>query len=544
MTGTENELDVLVIGAGPVGIHQLASLRNTGLSVRALEAGSDVGGTWYWNRYPEARLDSESYSYAYSFARELLGEWTWSEEFVAQPELERYYNFVVDKLALRDCIDFDARVNRAAFCEERNVWTVETEDGRSFTAKFVVATTGILSAPFIPDIAGEDVFEGQVLHTARWPKDMQSFAGKRVAVMGTGSTGIQMIQALAKEAAHLTVLQRTANWATPLNNAPITEERAEELRRNADDIAAKTMQSAACFVVDGRPQSVWDVSEEERMAYFEELWNSPGLSILTRNFNDVMIDRAANDEVMKFLEAKIRSRVEDQAVADKLIPKHRFGTKRPPLENGYYEIYNQPNVELVDLTEEPLVQFVAKGIETTSRVLEVDDIVLATGFDSLGGSFMRLGLEGTDGTTLEDWWAHGPRTYLGLTAHRFPNLFLIGPQGIGGNFPRCAEGAVEWITETVSHMMSEGYTRIEATEAAENDWVESIAQVAAQTVHIEGESWFWGSNIPGKARSFGAYLLPMPVYREKLAQVASAGYEGFERSRSVAEPVDAAQVAP
>jgi cation diffusion facilitator CzcD-associated flavoprotein CzcO len=290
------------------------------------------------------------------------------------------------------------------------------------------------------------------------------------------------------------------------------------------------MQSAGCFVVDGRQESAWDVTEEERIAWFEELWNAPGLSILTRNFNDVLVDRAANDEVMRFLERKIRERITDPAVADKLIPKHRFGTKRPPLESGYYEIFNRPNVELVDLTEEPIVQFNEKGIETTQRQLDVDDIVLATGFDSLGGSFMRLGLKGDDGVSLEEWWAHGPRTYLGLTAHHFPNLFFVGPQGVGGNFPRCAEGAVEWITTTLRDLKDKSVVRIEASAQAENDWVEMIAETVTHTVHVEGESWFWGSNVPGKARSFGAYLFPMPIYRAKLDEVRSNEYDGFELS--------------
>jgi cation diffusion facilitator CzcD-associated flavoprotein CzcO len=522
--------EVIVVGAGPVGLYQLHRLREQGLSVRGLEAGSGVGGTWYWNRYPGARLDSEAYSYGFSCSAEILNEWTWSEEFAGQPALEKYYNFVADKLELRGCIDFGTRVNSAVFNETTNSWSIGTEDGRRYSAQFLVAATGILSAPFTPDIPGRDDFTGGVYHTARWPKEQPSFVGRRVAVIGTGSSGIQLIQALGPQVRELTVLQRSANWATPINNSPITQERAAEIRATYDAVYETTRTSAGCFAADGRPDSTWDVSAEERVAYYEELWNAPGLSMLTRNFSDVMTDRAANDTVTAFLTEKIQERVNDPEVAKKLIPDHGFGMKRPPLEHGYYEVFNQDNVELVNLREEPILRFNATGIETNRRQIDLDDVVLATGFDALTGSFVRMGIQGVGGVSLAEYWADGPRTYLGLTAHHFPNFFFVGPQGVAGNFPRCAEPANEWIAACILDARSHGVERVEAGEAAEREWVDMINETVKGTIHKDAESWIWGSNVPGKARAFSAYLLPMPEYARTLEEVARNGYAGFERS--------------
>jgi cation diffusion facilitator CzcD-associated flavoprotein CzcO len=522
--------DAVIVGAGPVGLYQLYTLRELGLSIRALEAGSGVGGTWYWNRYPGARLDSEAYSYGFFCSKKILNEWTWSEEFAAQPELEKYYNFAADKLGLRDYIQFDARVNSAVFDGLANRWIISTEDGRSCTAQFLVATTGILSAPLIPDIPGRADFTGGLYHTARWPKQQPSFDGRRVAVIGTGSTGIQIIQTLAPQVANLTVFQRSPNWATPINNSRISAKRAAEIRGSYDAIYAATQASAGCFVTDGRPDSVWDVSAEERVAYYEELWNSPGLSMFTRNFQDVFTDKAANATVTQFLAEKIRQRVKDPEVARKLIPDHGFGMKRPPLENGYYETFNQENVELINLGEESILRFTATGIATSKRHIDVDDIILATGFDALTGSFVRMGIQGVGGVPLAEHWADGPRTYLGLTAHNFPNLFFLGPQGPAGNFPRCAERANEWIAECIRDMKLSGLQRIEATEAAEQEWLGMINETVKGTILKDAESWIWGSNVPGKTRAFAAYLLPMHVYRHTLDDVARRGYAGFERS--------------
>ncbi|MFC6239241.1 flavin-containing monooxygenase [Longivirga aurantiaca] len=531
------DYDAIVIGAGPVGLYQLHLLRERGLSVRTLEAGSGVGGAWYWNRYPGARLDSESYTYQYFFNQELLDEWSWSEEFVTQPELERYYNFVADKLDLRPSIDFDTRVVSTVFDESTHRWTLATEDGRAYTAKYVVAATGILSVPYTPAIEGLDSFQGRMLHTAVWPHEPQSFDGRRVAVIGTGSTGIQIIQALGPVVGELTVFQRSANWATPLNNSPISAERMAELRAAYPDIRDRTQSTSQCFNIESLTEGALDVSEEERRAHFEKLWNMPGLVFLTHNFADVMINEEANDTVVAYLTEKIKQRVNDPEVARKLIPDHRFGQKRPPLEVGYYEVFNQDNVELVNLGEEAILRVTATGIQTTERHLEFDDIILATGFDALAGSFNKLGIVGSGGVALEDWWSDGPRTYLGLTVHHFPNLFMVGPQGVGGNFPASAKGPVDWITQTIADAESDGVARIEATHSAEQEWVDMINATLQITVLKDAQSWITGHNIPGKVKTnFTAYLMPMFMYKDKLASVRANGYEGFDRQASADAP--------
>jgi cation diffusion facilitator CzcD-associated flavoprotein CzcO len=527
---TRSELDALVIGAGPVGLYQLHKLRELGISARILEAGDGVGGTWYWNRYPGARLDSESYSYQYFCSQEILDEWSWSEEFVTQPELERYYNFVADRLGLRDFISLQSRVTSAVFDEQSSRWTVGTADGAEYSAKYLVAATGILSTPYTPELPGLDRFAGGLYHTALWPAEQPSFDGQRVAVIGTGSSGIQIIQALAPQVRKLTVLQRSANWATPLNNSPITTERMSELRASYADIHTRTQASGQCFVVDSLTQSAMDVTEEERRAHYDKLWGMPGLVFLTHNFADVMVNEQANETVVAYLTEKIFERVKDPEVARKLVPDHRFGQKRPPLENGYYEVFNQDNVELINLGDEAIVSFTETGIQTDARHIEVDHVVLATGFDALAGSFVRLGIRGRGGLPLTEWWNEGPRTYLGLTAHNFPNLFMTGPQGVGGNFPACATGAVDWIADCIKSAEQGGFARVEASLEAEQEWVDMINATVQQTLLKDAKSWITGHNIPGKAtHNFPAYLMPATMYRKTLEDVTSRDYDGFTR---------------
>jgi cation diffusion facilitator CzcD-associated flavoprotein CzcO len=527
---SDTNFDALIIGAGPVGLHQLYRLRELGLSACIVEAGAGVGGTWYWNRYPGARLDSESYSYQYFFSPEILAEWDWSEEFVAQPELERYYNFVADRLQLRDHILLDSQVVSTVFDEAASRWTVGIADGRTYTAKYVVAATGILSVPYTPELPGLERFAGGLHHTARWPAQELDFAGQRVAVIGTGSSGIQIIQSLASQVAELTVFQRSANWATPLNNSAITPHRMAQLRADYDEIRTRTQTSGQCFVVDSLPDSALDVSEAERQAHYDKLWGMPGLVFLTHNYADVMVNEQANDTVVAYLTAKIKERVHDPEVARKLIPGHRFGTKRPPLENGYYEIFNQANVELINLGDEAIVNLTETGIQTETRHLEFDHIVLATGFDALTGSFAKLGIRGKGGVPLTEHWNDGPRTYLGLTVHNFPNLFMLGPQGVGGNFPACAAGAVEWIATCIQRLEEGAFARIEASPSAEQDWVDMINSTVQQTLLKDARSWITGHNIPGKAkRNFPAYLMPATMYRDTLEDVARRDYAGFDR---------------
>lgn len=523
--------DAVIIGAGPVGLYQLHKMRELGLSVRTLEAGSGVGGAWYWNRYPGARLDSECYSYQYFFSQQILDEWTWSEEFVTQPELEGYYNFVVDTLGLREAIDFDARVVSSVFDEESNRWAIGTEDGRRYTAKYVVAATGILSVPHTPNLDGLDDFEGGLYHTALWPHEQPSFEGRRVGVIGTGSTGIQMIQALGPRVASMTVFQRSANWATPLKNSTISPERMAELRAAYPELAERTQSTSQCFILESLTEGALDVSDDERRAHYEKLWDMPGLVFLTHNFADVMTNEAANDTLVEYLTEKIQARVNDPEVARKLIPDHRFGQKRPPLETGYYEIFNQDNVELVSLAEEAIVRLTPTGIQTTQRHIELDDIILATGFDALAGSFQKLGLVGAGGLSLSQWWEDGPRTYLGLTVHHFPNLFMVGPQGVGGNFPASAKGAVDWISQCIQATEADGFERLEATLDAEQEWVDMINATVQITVLKDSKSWFTGHNIPGKPRTnFAVYLMPMFMYKATLESARSEGFKGFDRT--------------
>ena len=521
------EFDAIVIGAGINGLYQLHKLREAGFRVRTLEAGSGVGGAWYWNRYPGARLDSECYAYTYHFSPELIEEWDWTEEFAAQGQLEAYFNFVADKFNLRESIDFNSRVTSSVWDEDSNSWTVISDSGKTYTTRFLISASGILAAPILPDYPGIEDFEGEMLHTATWPADGVDFKDKRVGVIGVGSTGIQVVQTIAPQVEHLTVFQRTPNWATPINNYTFTPERIREVKAKADETYALTMKSGGCFLVDTDTRSTWDVTPEEREAFYEELYNEPGLTFYSRGFNDLFTDKEANAEVGKFLTKKIQARVKDPETARKLTPSHGFGTKRPPLETKYYEAFNQDNVDLVALPEEPIVRFTKTGIKTAERSIDLDVIILATGFDSITGSFVRIGAVGVDGISLADYWDNGPRTYLGTMVHNFPNFFICGgPQGVNGNQPRCTEFQAGWIAETIQYLTSHDITRIEATAEAEADWVKLCNDMVQATLLRDAQSWLWGSNVPGKKRAFTMYLAPQTEFRATLTRVAESGYEG------------------
>jgi cation diffusion facilitator CzcD-associated flavoprotein CzcO len=525
------------------GIHQLHRLREAGCDVLALEAGSGVGGTWFWNRYPGARLDSECYTYTYNFSRELVEGWDWPEHFADQPTLERYFNYVVDEIGLRAYIHFDARVTACEWCEADRCWELRCDDGRSYRARYVVAATGLLSAPHVPRDLDLSAFEGQVVRSTDWPREGLDLAGKRVGVFGVGSTGIQIVQSIAPAVESLVVFQRTANWATPLNNEPIDDEGRRDLRARADEIFDRTMSTRGCFLYSPQGRSTWDVSPEEREAVFEELYAGRGMSLYQGGFNDVLIDKAANDEVVAFLSRKIRERVEDPETARKLIPTHPYATRRPPLETGYFETYNRANVRLVHLPEEPLRRVTATGVETADGEYPLDVIVLATGFDAITGSFVRLGLRGVDGLTLSEHWSAGPRTYLGICVSGFPNLFVLaGPQGVNGNLPRCTGAAVEWICDCVCGALEDGIDRIEATPAAEAEWVARCNSYVEGTLLEKATSWAWGSNIPGKPRAFTLYIGPQPEFREMLGAVAEEGYAGISMSGPGHPPTASASI--
>jgi cation diffusion facilitator CzcD-associated flavoprotein CzcO len=525
------DVDVLVVGAGITGIYQLHRAREEGFSALLLEAGGGVGGTWYWNRYPGARFDSESYTYAYLFSRELFDEWEWQEHFAEQPETERYLNHVVDRFDLRRHIRFGARVTAAAFDEPSATWTVTTDGGGTLRARYLVAATGVLSVPYFPDVPGREDFRGESYHTGLWPSAPVDFAGKRVAVIGTGSSGVQIIPAIAGEVASLTVYQRTANWCTPLNNRPITPEEQAELRAGFEAIRETLNTSATGFLHQPCDRATFDDGEDERRAFFEAMWASPGFSKLTSNYTDVTLDPAANAQWCAFIADKIRGIVEDPATAERLIPHdHRFAEKRPPFVTGYYETYNRPNVTLVDLGETPILRVTERGIETAEGARDFDVVVWATGFDFGTGALLRMGIRGRDGVALADHWADGPRTFLGIQTTLFHNLFFPGgPHAAAGNNPRYNGDQVDFVTDTLVWLRDHGVDTIEVGAEAEEAWTSMVDRGASQSPFGE-ISYYFGSNIPGKPRRYLLNSGGRPKLFKDIARVRDSDYAAFRLS--------------
>jgi cation diffusion facilitator CzcD-associated flavoprotein CzcO len=526
--------DAIVIGAGIAGMYQLHRLRGLGLRVRVLEAGDGVGGTWYWNRYPGARFDSESWTYGYSFSEEILREWEWSEHFAPQPETLRYCNFVADKLDLRRDIELGCRVAAAVYDEAADEWAVESTDGRRMRARLLITAIGPLSAPTMPTIPGVESFRGEAHHTGRWPHKPVSFASKRVAVIGTGATAVQAITEIAKTVGHLTVFQRTPNWCAPLHNRPIDASTQARIKATYPETFAICRESFGCFIHQADPRNALEVSPEEREAFYEKLYREPGFGIWMGNFRDILIDRDANATITEFMRGKIRARVKDPAVAEKLIPtNHGFGTRRVPLESGYYEVYNQPNVRLVDIRETPIERITPAGIRTTAEEHAVDMIIYATGFDAITGAFDRIDIRGRGGRRLKEKWADGPRTFLGLQVEGFPNLFtLVGPHNAATfcNIPRCIEQNVEWVTALIAHMRARGHVRVEPTAEAEREWTQHVLDTGRRMLFTQVDSWMTGinSNVAGKdKRTFIVYAGGAPKYRERCDDVAARGYAGF-----------------
>jgi cation diffusion facilitator CzcD-associated flavoprotein CzcO len=524
------DYDAIVIGAGISGLYQLYRLRELGMKVRVLEAGTGVGGTWYWNRYPGARFDSESYSYGYSFSPELLDEWHWTEHFSPQPETLRYLNFVADKFDLRRDIQFKARVAAAHYGDETRSWDVTLEDGSHYTARFLITAIGPLSAPTMPRIPDVESFKGQSCHTARWPHEGVDFAGKRVAVIGTGATGVQTIQEVAKTAGHLTVFQRTPNWCAPLHNGKISEEEMREIRAGYPEMFKRCQETFACFLHTPDPRGTFEVTPEEREAFWEKLYGDKGFGIWQGNFRDVLVDKKANTLLSDFVARKIRGRVKDQKVAEKLIPKnHGFGTRRVPLETKYYEVYNQPNVALVDINETPIERITPNGIKTSDREYAFDIIIYATGFDAITGSFDRIDIRGAGGQRLKDKWTGGPKTYLGVQVEGFPNmLMLMGPHTALGNIPRSIEYNVEWVTALIRHMRAHKLTRVEARPEGVKSWTDHVIALGEGLLSNEIDSWMTGinRNVEGKqVRTVARYSGSAPAYRARCDAVAADGYK-------------------
>ena len=530
----QHNYDVVIVGAGVCGIYALYRMRELGVRVTVLEAGDDLGGTWYWNRYPGARFDSESYSYGYSFSKELLEEWNWTEQFSPQPETLKYLNYVADKFELRDFMQFGCRVVEARFHESPTHWSIELEDGRILRTKFLLTAIGMLSAATLPTIEGREEFQGESFHTYYWPKEPVSLKNKRVGVIGTGATAVQLIPEVAKEASQLVVFQRRPNWCAPLHNARIKPETMTEIKASYDRIFARCARTPGGFIHGPDRREYDDLSKEEKLAFWEHLYDSPGFGKWLANFVKVLLDPEANAEYSDFIADKIRQRVKDPELAEKLIPKdHGFGTRRVPLETHYYESFNQDNVQLVDLNETPIERITRRGIQTTDQEYEFDIIVYATGFDAITGAFDRIQIRGRNGQTLKEKWEEGPSTYLGLQTSGFPNLaILAGPQSasVGTNFPRGIEEAVDWVTGLLKYAFDQNLDLIEASQEAETEWTELVKDSYNMLLLKDVKSWFTGynSNVEGHDTTrYLVYFGGAPDYRQRLTDIAANDYKGF-----------------
>jgi cyclohexanone monooxygenase len=535
MAGTAPHYGAVVIGAGFSGMYMLKSLRDRlGLEVRVFEAGDTVGGTWYWNRYPGARCDSDAYIYVCSWDKQLLQEWEWSERYPEQPEILRYLEHVAARHDLKRNMQFNTRVTGAEWDEATHRWKVRTDQGDGVTAQFLIPAVGTLSTTNIPQFKGLEKFKGKWYHTSRFPKEGVDFTGKRVAVVGTGATAVQAIPEIAQQAKQLTVFQRTANYCVPARNGKVDPELVKARKADYDNIIKRIRESFFGQEHYFIPKSVLETTAEEREREFDRMWDAGGFAFWLANYQDMFFSQEANDLIADYLKRKIRRTVKDPVVAEKLIPKgHYYGTKRQPLDTNYYETFNKDNVLLVDAaTDGGIEEITEKGIRAGRKEYEFDVIVFATGFDAMTGPLKALNLKGRDGATLDDAWKQGPRTYLGISVAGFPNLFTItGPQSpsVLSNMPVSIEQHVEWVTDCIDTLRKHGQTTIEATPQAQDQWVTHVNEIVNQTLMTSANSWYMSANIPGKPRAFLPYLGPEGVggYRRKCDEVAAKGYEGF-----------------
>ena len=525
-----DRFDVVIVGAGISGLYMLHRARELGLSTRVIEMGGDIGGTWYWNRYPGARCDTDTMEYSYSFDEDLQQEWEWPQRYPTQSEILHYLNHVAERFDLRKDIDFNTRVESAVFDEAANRWRLQTDDGGERSAQFLIMATGSISEPNIPKIDGMDTFRGPIHHTARFPHEGVDFRGKRVAVIGTGSSGVQSIPVIAEQAAQLTVFQRSPQWSTPARNRPVDPEMVAEIKADYAGFRARNRLEAGAQLshVPANDFSAKAVDEESRQRIFEERWQDGGFAFYG-SFNDITVDRESNELVADFVRAKIRDAVEDPRIAEMLTPEYVIHCKRPVLDSGYFETYNRANVRLVDLQATPIEAITPAGIRTAEGDFDVDIIVLATGFDNMTGALLKIDIRGRGGLSLREKWAAGPVNYLGLQVPGFPNLFTItgpGSPSVLTNMMVAIEQHVEWVADCVSYMRERERNCIEATEEAQEAWVAHVNAVAAQTLWTACHNWYQGDNIPGKPRVFMP-LPGFPPYVEKCEEVVANGYEGF-----------------
>jgi cyclohexanone monooxygenase len=523
--------DVVVVGAGFAGMYMLHRLRGLGFSVRVYEQGGDVGGTWYWNRYPGARCDVESMQYSYSFSDELQQEWDWSERYAPQPEILKYANHVADRFKLRSDIQLNTRVDRAVFDESANCWDVTTADGKRVNAKYVVLATGCLSNARMPDIKGLSEFKGKVYHTGHWPHEAVDFTGLRVGVIGTGSSAIQSVPVIAEQASQLTVFQRTPNFSIPARNATLTLEEREAFRAKYPEIRRFAREEARNGIYTDMPdRGALDDGDNERRSKYEARWARGGLTFMSV-YNNLAIDKAANDTAADFVREKIAEIVKDPETAKLLQPNnHPIGSKRICIDTDYFATFNRPNVKLVDIRSNPIEQISANAVRAGGKDYEVDALVLATGFDAMTGSVAKIDIRGRNGLTLNQKWAEGPKTYLGLMSAGFPNLFIItgpGSPSVLSNMIVSIEQHVDWIADCLAYMRNSGVDAMEARKEAEDKWVAHVNEVAHATLYPQANSWYMGANIPGKPQIFMPYIGGVGVYRQICNEVAANGYEGF-----------------
>jgi len=531
VTEPSAHVDAVVVGAGFAGLYAHHRLRRLGLSIQGYEGAADVGGTWWWNRYPGARCDVESMDYSYSFSDELEQEWTWSERYATQPEILRYVNHVADRFDLRRDIQFDTRVTAATWDAGAQRWDIVTDRGDRVSARFCIMATGCLSEAKQPEIDGIDSYAGEIFHTGRWPHEGVDFSGLRVGVIGTGSSGIQSIPVIAEQAAHVTVFQRTPNFTMPAKNAPLDPEAISARKARAREHRQAMRESRAGVVVPMPEQSALRVDDEAREAQFEKAWASGTLYGMVAAFNDLLVDSDANDTAAEYVRARIREVVDDPEVAERLSPRnHPFGTKRPCLDTDYYATYNRDNVTLVDVRDTPIVAITSTGIRTASDEIAVDAIVFATGFDAMTGPLLRPYITGVDGVTLRDKWVAGPRTYLGIATAGFPNLFTItgpGSPSVLVNMLVAIEQHVDWVGDCIAYLRARHLGSIDATVEAEDAWVDHVNAVANLTLFPTANSWYMGANVPGKPRVFMPYIGGFPRYNETCEAVAADDYRGF-----------------